>query len=167
MTDKLSVLAKLTAIITLIFFSVACKPESPEPQVSPTSETKVVKSISRKVERFYIHSVIRAIATDGKVAIGLPRTSLEYCLRGRNGHTFFLEGKAQVGDRAVAVFYLEDQVLENGEVRTVIKAVRIRSVNNQDLEKYFSDSQGDDQLPEQNKSTDATDLPSQREAPSP
>jgi len=167
MMDKLSVLAKLTAIITLIFSVVACKPEGSGPQTPPIPETKVVKSISRKVESFYTHSVIRVIAADGKVAIGLPRTSLEHCLRGRNGHTFFLEGKAQLGDRAVAVFYLEDQVLENGEVRTVIKAVRIRSVNNQDLEKHFSDTQGDDQLPEQNKSTDATDLPSQREASSP
>lgn len=163
--DKLSVLAKLTAIFTLIFSIVACKPESPEPQSSPAPEAKVVKSISRKVESVYAHSVIRHIAADGKVAIGLPIDSIDNCLRGRNGHTFFLEGKAQVGDGAVAVFYLEDQVLENGEVRTVIKAMRIRSVNNKNLEKHFSDSQGDDQLPEPKKSTDTTDLPSQREAP--
>jgi len=162
-TDKLSVLTKLTAIITIIL-SVACAPESPKPQPIPEPEAKVVKSISRKVERFYTHSVIRAIAPDGKVLIGLPGSRLDHSLGGRNGHTFFLEGKARVGDRAVAIFTLEDQTLESGEVRTVIKAVRIRSVNNKDLEKHFSDSQGDDQLPEQNKSTDSTGLPSQREA---
>lgn len=142
MADKLGVLAKCLAVLTTLFFVVACdsevKPHTPSP--------KVLESIKGSIEKSVDDLVIVGITDDGLVYLGKPGQSIKdvalaYRLMRLTPHR--LEGKATIGDKVVTVLYYEDQLLANGAVRRVIVGKGVRSVNNQALEKYFNGLKGE------------------------
>jgi hypothetical protein len=141
-TDKLSVLAKLTAILTIALSIVACdNKENP-----PTPPPAVLKSIKGSIEKPVENLVIKGITDSGLVYLGKPGQSLKdtvYSYQYMRRKPDMLEGKALVGDRAIVVLYYEDQLLANGAVRRVIVKRVVRSVNNQAIENYFNGLKGE------------------------
>ena len=126
-TDKLSVLIMLTALFTL----TGCDNTPPVPP------SKVVERVPHIVEKPSDRFFIRDIKPDGKVQVGGKNTPLLHCLYAFSNRTdkpFHLEGKARVGDPVVFVWHLEDQVLENGQIRLVTMAIGVKSKYNQDYE---------------------------------
>jgi hypothetical protein len=143
MMDKLGVLSKCLAILTTVSLIVACDNREDSPPVPPP---EVLKSIKGSIEKPVEGLVIKLISNDGLVLLGKPEQSLRdltYIHRYKRLTPYKLEGKGQVGDRVVAVFYYEDQLLANGAARKVIVERVVRSVNNRVIEEYFNSPKGE------------------------
>ena len=143
MMDKLCVLAKCTAVATLMFGLVACKPEVPAKPV------KVLQSTEGSCEKELKGIVIRSIKPDGTVLIGSPGSTIHDCeiVALSLKRVYALEGKAMVGDPAILIIHYEDQILENGQVKRVVTKWGVRSRYNKELERHFSTpTAGDNQL---------------------
>ena len=133
-TDKLPILFKLAALLTLAIFT-GC-------DNTPEKTSKVLKTTPRIMVKEGDKSplVIRKIDADGGVLIGKPNSPYNTCIfafPGFTEHPFKLEGKAVVGDSFDIVFHFEDELLENGEIRTVTKSVGVRSRRQQEWETRF------------------------------
>jgi hypothetical protein len=126
-----SKLATFIAVLTSFFF-VACSEKKPE--------LKVVKTNSVVSETVPANFFITDISDSGVVWVGRDRNR-NVATNSTDGHLFHLEGKAVVGDPIVLVWYHEEQLLENGEVRKVLTKVGVKSVRGQEHEKKFSPTQ--------------------------
>jgi hypothetical protein len=144
LSSKLATFIALSLLVLLVGCGKTSAPKAPE------STAKVVQTIDRIVlkEPKDPNVVIRRISANGDIEIGnRGSTVMIHNFLGLENKPFKLEEKGSVGDRFEYVFHIEDQLLENGKVQSVVKSIGVRSKNQQKYEEYFSASKDGENRP--------------------
>lgn len=128
----LQALTKFATIAIFAALTVSCEKPAPAP--------KVLQKIEGSFERMS-SLVIRHIDKDGFVLLGKTNMNVWEC-QSAAGQLRFpkyrLEGKAFINDPVILTCYFENQLLENGEIRSVVNRWTVTSLRNPEYEKKFS-----------------------------